>query len=98
MHDKLCPNILLPVCVQLNLTQHDHNYNIIIFSSIQPAQNDFRSQNIQIKVDFLAVLYLGAALRVRVALQDVSHHGGVPFLYCPVEGSLSILMWKEKSK
>lgn len=50
------------------------------------------------KLILRAILYLGAALSVRVALQDVSHHGGVTFLYCPVEGSLSILMWKERSK
>lgn len=40
--------------------------------------------------------YLGGALGVRVALQNVSHHGSVTFLHCPVEGSLSILM-KNKS-
>lgn len=40
----------------------------------------------------LAVLYLSAALGVRVTLKDVSHHGNVTFLHCPVEGSLSILM------
>lgn len=44
----------------------------------------------------LQVPYLCAALSVWVALQDVSHHGGVTFLHCPVEGSLSILMWREK--
>lgn len=50
------------------------------------------------ETSWLAVPYLGAALSVWVALQDVSHHGGVTFLHCPVEGSLSILMGKEKSK
>ena len=35
--------------------------------------------------------YLGAALCVRVTLQDVPHHGGVAFLHRPVEGGLSIL-------
>lgn len=38
------------------------------------------------------LVYLGAALSVRVTLKDVSHHGNVTFLHCPVEGSLSILM------
>lgn len=40
----------------------------------------------------VVVLYLSAALGVRVTLKDVSHHGNVTFLHCPVEGSLSILM------
>lgn len=40
----------------------------------------------------LVVLYLSAALGVRVTLKDVSHHGNVTFLHSPVEGSLSILM------
>lgn len=38
------------------------------------------------------LVYLRAALGVRVTLKDVSHHGNVAFLHCPVEGSLSILM------
>lgn len=42
------------------------------------------------------VPYLSAALGVRVTLKDVSHHGNVTFLHCPVEGSLSILMEKDK--
>lgn len=45
----------------------------------------------------LVVLYLGAALSVRVTLEDVSHHGNVTFLHCPVEGSLSILIKKRQS-
>lgn len=44
----------------------------------------------------LMVPYLSAALGVRVTLKDVSHHGNVTFLHCPVEGSLSILMEKDK--
>lgn len=39
----------------------------------------------------LMVLYLSAALSVRVTLKDISHHDNVTFLHCPVEGSLSIL-------
>ena len=46
----------------------------------------------------LKVPYLSAALGVRVTLQDVSHHGSVTFLHCPVEGSLSILKWKRQGK
>lgn len=46
----------------------------------------------QIIVMILVVLYLSAALSVRITLKDVSHHGNVTFLHCPVEGSLSILM------
>lgn len=45
----------------------------------------------------LRVQYLRAALGVRVTLQDVSDHGSVAFLHCPVEGGLSILMWKVKT-
>ena len=44
------------------------------------------------------MLYLSAALSIRVTLQDVSHHGSVTFLHCPVEGSLSILKWKRQGK
>lgn len=40
----------------------------------------------------VVVLYLSAALGVRVTLKDVPHHGNVAFLHCPVEGGLSILM------
>lgn len=46
----------------------------------------------------LSVPYLSAALGVRITLQDVSHHGSVAFLHCPVEGSLSILIWKGQGK
>jgi hypothetical protein len=35
--------------------------------------------------------YLGAGLRVGVALKDISHHGGIAFLHGPVQGCLVIL-------
>lgn len=43
-------------------------------------------------------MYLSAALCVRVTLQDVSHHGSITFLHCPVEGCLSILIQKQQGK
>lgn len=52
--------------------------------------------NTKIVLMTLMVPYLSAALGVRVTLKDVSHHGNVTFLHCPVEGSLSILMEKDK--
>lgn len=52
----------------------------------------FMNHKYYIVLMILVVQYLSAALGVRVTLKDVSHHGNVTFLHCPVEGGLSILM------
>ena len=42
--------------------------------------------------------YLSGILGVRVALKDVPNHGGVAFLYRPVEGSLVVLRGEQTER